>query len=169
MPSIAVVAHPLLVLVSGGIGRVGGQKGLGTGGRIRSYATSGGEDCKILDEENLVLVLMMKGRKDSHVAGQGSDRGWKKKYDGESEDVEGVGVNESVTENVSFGTEKRRTKECGKGEGGENCATGSVLLLRGSRLLAGVEVLRKSSEDRRHDRDAAVAEDGASPEQPQRR
>lgn len=168
------MAHPLLVLVSGVIGRVGGQKGLGTGGRIRSYATSGGEDCKILDEENLVLVLMMKGRKDSHVAGQGSDRGWKKKkYDGESEEVEGVGVNESVTENVSFGTEKRTTKECGKGEGGENCATGSVLLLRGSRLLAGVEVLRKSSEDRRHDRDAAVAEDGAedgaSPEQPQRR
>lgn len=84
-----------------------------------------------------------------------------------------MGVNESVSGNVSFETEKRRTKMGGKGEGDENCATGWVLLLRGLRLLVGVEVLRKSSEDQRHDRDAAVvdavAEDGASPEQPQRR
>lgn len=71
MPSIAVAAHPLLVLVSGVIGRIGGQEGLEAGGRTHSCATSGDEDCRILDGENLMLVLLMKGRKDSHVAGQG--------------------------------------------------------------------------------------------------
>lgn len=83
-----------------------------------------------------------------------------------------MGVNESVSGNVSFETERRRRKMGGKGEGDENCATGWVLPLRGLRLLVGVGALRKSSEGRRHDRDAAVAdvaEDGASPEQPQRR
>lgn len=71
---VVAVVHLALILVSGLIARVGGQKRLGAGGRIRSCVTSGGEDCEILGEGNVVLrpvlVLMMWGRKDSHVAEQ---------------------------------------------------------------------------------------------------
>lgn len=57
--------------MSGVNGRIGGQKGLGAEGRTHFCATSGGEDCKILGEGNLVLILLTKSHKDSHVAGQG--------------------------------------------------------------------------------------------------
>lgn len=83
-----------------------------------------------------------------------------------------MGVNESVSWNVNFETEMRSTKGDGKGGGDGSYGTGWVRLLPGLRLRVVVVVLRKSSEGRGHDRDAvadAVAEDGASPEQPQKR
>jgi hypothetical protein len=171
------VAHLLLILVSGLSARVGGQRVLGGEGRTRSCETSGGEDCKIPDEGNvdlrLVLVLKMWGHRDTHVAEQDLDKGLKrKKYVDENEVEEGVGVNENVSGSVSFEIEMRTKMGGGKGGGGESYGTGWVRPLRGLSLRAAVVVLRKLSEGQKHDHGAvadAVADDGASPEQPQKR